>query len=162
VIIVTGLIFVVLFVVVTTWFVDLCNRPSINDAGFQKAKEWRMRSKLMNREENAGEGKGKVYDTFDTNMCNNHRVAGPGMMLHFRFQRFFIYWPLVWAILWTIIACFHNELFVLGTKKFGTPRHNCILVAWGYETQQRLMWTKVLFLVITYIGSFIAFLLILP
>merc|ERR1719277_1149717 len=31
---------------------------------------------------------------------------------------------------------------------------NCILVAWGYEAQQRLMWTKVLFLAIIYVGSF--------
>jgi len=53
----------------------------------------------------------------------------------------------------------HNELWILGTRKFGTPRHNCILVAWGYETQQRLMWTKVLFLAIVYVFSFVTFLL---
>merc|ERR1719335_1096564 len=81
------------------------------------------------------------------------------MLLHFRFQAFFIYWPLVVGAMWTILACFHNELFYLGTKKFGTPRHNCILVAWGYETQQRLMWTKVLFLAIVYVVSFVSFLL---
>jgi len=33
------------------------------------------------------------------------------------------------------------------------------LVAWGYETQQRLMWTKVLFLAIVYVASFIYFML---
>merc|ERR1740138_1200114 len=72
---------------------------------------------------------------------------------------FFIIWPIFVACVWTIIACFHNELFILGTRKFGTPRHNCILVAWGYETQQRLMWTKVLFLAIVYVVSFVSFLL---
>ena len=41
--------------------------------------------------------------------------------------------------LWRVV----KELFYLGTRRFGTPRHNCILVSWGYETQQRLMWTKV-------------------
>merc|ERR1740138_556772 len=72
---------------------------------------------------------------------------------------FFIIWPIFVAIVWTLLACFHNELFILGTRKFGTPRHNCILVAWGYETQQRLMWTKVLFLAIVYVVSFVSFLL---
>merc|ERR1719271_858964 len=102
-------------------------------------------------------GERRVYP-IDTNLCKTD-VAGPGRLLHFRFQAALIFWPLVIAILWTILACFHNELFVLGTRKFGTPRHNCILVAWGYETQQRLMWTKVLFLVIVYIFSFVSFLL---
>ena len=40
-------------------------------------------------------------------------------------------------------------------RKFGTPRENCILVSRGFETQQRLMWTKVTFLVITYIFTFV-------
>merc|ERR550537_288277 len=80
------------------------------------------------------------------------------MLLHFRFQFFLIVWPLVIAVVWTVLACFHNELFVLGTKRFGTPRHNCILVAWGYETQQRLMWTKVMFCALVYLGSFVSFL----
>jgi hypothetical protein len=64
-------------------------------------------------------------------------------------------WALFIAIVWTILACVHNELFILGTRRFGTPRQNCILVAWGYETQQRLMYTKVIFLVIVYIFTFI-------
>jgi len=81
------------------------------------------------------------------------------MLLHFNFQAFFIFWPLCCALLWTLIACFYNELFILGTRKFGTPRHNCILVAWGYETQQGLMWTKVMFLAIVYVFSFVTFLL---
>merc|ERR1719197_1193701 len=99
----------------------------------------------------------QVHDTFATNLCVKD-VAGPGMLLHFRFQLFFIIWPFCVALVWVALACVHNELFILGTRKFGTPRHNCILVAWGYETQQRLMWTKVLFLAIVYIGSFVAFL----
>merc|ERR1719197_2036200 len=100
----------------------------------------------------------QTYDTFATNLCVKD-VAGPGMLLHFRFQRFFIVWPFCCALVWVALACVHNELFILGTRKFGTPRHNCILVAWGYETQQRLMWTKVLFLVMVYVFSFISFLL---
>merc|ERR1719287_199704 len=92
----------------------------------------------------------------ETNLRNDS-VAGPGMRLHFRFQAFFIVWPFCVALVWVGFAVFHNELFIIGTRKFGTPRHNCILVAWGYETQQRLMWTKVLFLAIVYVGSFVSF-----
>jgi len=47
-----------------------------------------------------------------------------------------------------------GALFILGTRDFATPRQNCILVAWGYETQQRLMWTKVGFCYWVYVGTF--------
>jgi len=114
---------------------------------------WRSRSKiLMPRVE----GQQRHIWPIETNLCKVD-VAGPGMLLHFNFQAFFIFWPFCVACVWTVLALFHNELFILGTRKFGTPRHNCILVAWGYETQQRLMWTKVLFCVIVYIFSFVTF-----
>merc|ERR1719440_480194 len=77
------------------------------------------------------------------------------MLLHFNFQASIIVWALLVALCWVAIAFIvDNDLFILGTRKFGTPRENCILVAWGYETQQRLMWTKVTFLVIIYTSSF--------
>jgi hypothetical protein len=159
-IIIVGLIFVVLFTVVIVWFVDMCIRTPVNQESVVAAQNWRSRSKILkSKEECNEEGRRRhPYDTFEVNMCK-HNVAGPGMLLHFNFQAFFIIWPFCVACVWVALAIFHNELFILGTRKFGTPRHNCILVAWGYETQQRLMWTKVLFLVIVYIGSFVSFLL---
>merc|ERR1719310_2426872 len=76
-------------------------------------------------------------------------------MLHFNFQRAVIIWAAMVGALWAGMAFFIDwDMFILGTRKFGSPRNNCILVAWGYETQQRLMWTKVLFLAIVYVGSF--------
>lgn len=36
---------------------------------------------------------------------------------------------------------------ILGTRRAKTARQNCILVAWGFETQMRLMWTKIDFVV---------------
>merc|ERR1711862_429529 len=57
--------------------------------------------------------------------------------------------------LWVIFALTIDNALFLGTRKFGTPRENCILVAWGWETQSRLMWTKVLYLVIMYVSSFL-------
>merc|ERR1719163_2082126 len=67
-------------------------------------------------------------------------------------------WALFVALSWcTLIVFVDPALAILGTRKFGTPRENCILVAWGYETQQRLMWTKVSFLVIVYVFSVVSF-----
>jgi len=155
-IIVVGLIFAVVFVFIIVWVVDLCCRESVEggDDAVHKAEAWRSQSKIIDREGTSR----TIYDTFTTNLCS-HNVAGPGMMLHFNFQMFFILWPLACGLVWVVLALFHNELFIMGTRRFGTPRHNCILVAWGYETQQRLMWTKVVFLAIVYVGSFVSFLL---
>jgi len=150
-----GILFAVLFAIVIGWVVDMCCRASVNDESVRKAEIWRSRSKCLKPSE-PGQPR-HCYETLEVNLCNKE-VAGPGMLLHFNFQLFFIIWPLCCALVWVALACFHNELFILGTRKFGTPRHNCILVAWGYETQQRLMWTKVLFLAIVYVGSFISFL----
>jgi hypothetical protein len=161
------LVVLILVVTVTVWIVDWCHRPTINQDGVDKGISHRQRAKILMPKSLLPEGEEtrRVWDV-DTNMCKMSPIpgrkgvpAGPGMLLHFNFQAFFIFWPLVVAIIWTIIACFHNELFILGTRKFGTPRHNCILVAWGYETQQRLMWTKNLFLLIVYLFSFVTFLL---
>jgi len=154
-IIALAIVCAVLLTVVIVWVVDLCCRESINGEAVTRAEAWRSRSKILMPLAEADPR--HVYD-INTNLCNNP-IAGPGMLLHFRFQRFFIIWPFCVALVWVALACLHNELFILGTRKFGTPRHNCILVAWGYETQQRLMWTKVLFLAIVYVCSFVAFLL---
>merc|ERR1719262_1101626 len=96
-----------------------------------------------------------------TNLLTESRVAGPGMMLHFNFQMVLILWSFVVAIMWVAIAFADDprfdrlpDLMILGTRKFGMPRENCILVAWGYETQQRQMWIKVAFLAVLYVGTF--------
>jgi hypothetical protein len=90
---------------------------------------------------------------FDTNLCVTD-VAGPGMVLHFRFQAFLVLWAVAVALIWWCFCLRHEELYILGTRKFGTPRENCILVEWGWHTQHELMWTKVYFLIITYIFTF--------
>jgi len=150
----------VLGIVIVVWVGDLCCRETVNQDALTKAEAWRSRSKIMKHRDHQEVARGEqrhTYHCMETNLQKDF-VAGPGMRLHFRFQAFFIMWPLAVALVWVGLAVFHHELFILGTRKFGTPRHNCILVAWGYETQQRLMWTKVLFLAIVYVGSFISFL----
>jgi hypothetical protein len=141
----------VIFAIV--WIVDLILRPVSNEENLRHGEEFRSRQKLHTPKDH--EGGGRELWPLDTNLCTT-MVAGPGMLLHFNFQVFIMIWAFCVATLWVIMALVvDNALFVLGTRKFGTPRDNCILVAWGYETQQRLMWTKILFLVIVYIGSFI-------
>jgi len=141
--------------VLVAWFVDLCCRETVNEDEVKTALQFRSRAKIMQPKHIDGT---RHPWPLNTNLCRTD-VAGLGMVLHFNFQAFCIAWPLVIAIVWTVLACFHNELWILGTRKFGTPRHNCILVSWGYETQQRLMWTKVLFLVIVYLFSFVSMML---
>jgi hypothetical protein len=148
------LLLAVLVVALLVWVVDLCCcRKSINEAELNEGLQWRQRSKILQPKQENG-GARHVYPLC-TNLCRED-IAGPGMALHFNFQVFVIMWALFVAVTWSVLALFHDDLWILGTRRFGTPRHNCILVAWGYETQQRLMWTKVLFLAIVYIVTFIA------
>jgi hypothetical protein len=152
-IIISTIVVVAIMAVVIAWFVDLCCRETVNEAEVTKALHWRSRAKILQPKNLDGH---RHTWPLNTNLRKTD-VAGLGMLLHFNFQAFCIFWPLVIAMMWTVLACFHNELWILGTRKFGTPRHNCILVAWGYETQQRLMWTKVLFLAMVYVFSFMSF-----
>merc|ERR1719478_335099 len=131
-------------------------RPINNQQELTEAQNFRTRQKLHTPKDH--NGKRDLYP-LETNLCTE-LVAGPGMLLHFNFQVVLMIWAFWVATWWVIFAtCIDNALFVLGTRKFGTPRENCILVAWGYETQQRLMWTKVLFLLIVYVVSFASFLM---
>jgi len=137
---------------VVLWLLDMICRPNYNQIGLEHALAHREATKLRQpKDEN---GKRELFP-LTTNLLKTN-VAGPGMMLHFNFQVAIIIWALFVAGVWMAFAAGIDEaLWILGTRKFGTPRMNCILVAWGYETQQRLMWTKVLFLWIVYIFSFL-------
>jgi len=150
------MVFVVLIAFVVVWFVDLCLRPNINQREVEKAQRFRSRAKIHMPKADLAPGEARKVWPIDTNLCQRD-VAGPGMMLHMNFQAMLIIWPLFIAVCWTIIAFAieYPALFILGTRRFGTPRHNCILVGWGYDTQQRLMWTKVGFLWVAYASSFL-------
>jgi len=141
---------IVLFLVL--WVTDMGIRPSCNSAVLDHALEVREQQKLRMKKDATGR---RPLWPLSTNLLKS-QVAGPGMMLHFNFQFALIFWATFVAIVWMCFAQFVDaDLWRLGTRRFGTARENCILVAWGYETQQGLMWTKVLFLYIVYIGSFV-------
>merc|ERR1719313_1189794 len=81
-----------------------------------------------------------------TNLCSQD-VAGPAVTLLFNFQAAIIIWALGIIIAWKLTASYTDEaLLTLGTKTPETDRQNCIVVEWGYETQRRLMYVKVGFL----------------
>jgi hypothetical protein len=149
-----GIILLVLVILIVWWWIDMECRPVSNEKGIRIGELNRERQKVRMPEDlNKEPGSGREYWPLTTNLCRT-LVCGPGMTLHFNFQVVLIIWALLVAGCWYYFAAQHEELFILGTRKFGLARANCILVAWGSSTQQRLMWTKVTFLVIVYSMSF--------
>jgi len=146
-------------VILVVWAVDLMLRPVSNEAGLAHGLEDRSLSLLRKPKDDSGLDDSRGLWPLSTNMCKTD-VAGGGLLLHFNFQLMVIIWALVVGLTWCSFIWFVDPaLGILGTRKFGTPRQNCILVAWGYETQQRLMWTKVYFLIAVYSFTFVGCLL---
>merc|ERR1719414_2860719 len=76
--------------------------------------------------------------------------------MHFNFQFVIIIWGFFVACAWMVTATLVDpSLWILGTRRFGTPRDNCILVAWGYEKQHEFFWAKVAFLSVVYAFTFL-------
>mmetsp|Transcript_6233 Transcript_6233/g.16672 ORF Transcript_6233/g.16672 Transcript_6233/m.16672 type:complete len:944 (-) Transcript_6233:116-2947(-) len=144
-------VLLIVVILLVAWLCDMGFREISNPAGVLTGELFRERQKLCMPKE---EGRSRQLWPLATNLCRT-QVAGPGMVLHFNFQAGVIAWAVAVALAWVLMAAIiDGDLFILGTRAFGTPRSNCILVAWGYETQQRLMWTKVGFLYLVYIVSF--------
>mmetsp|Transcript_73374 Transcript_73374/g.202517 ORF Transcript_73374/g.202517 Transcript_73374/m.202517 type:complete len:970 (-) Transcript_73374:70-2979(-) len=147
-----GIVLLVVVVFLVVWIADLCTRPVTNAQALKEALDFRSCQKLRTPKE---DGEGRKLWPLNTNLLKK-TVAGPGMMLHFNFQFAVIVWALLIGFGWMVLAAIVDPaLFILGTRRFGTPRDNCILVAWGFEKQQALMWSKVLFLVIAYVVTFV-------
>eukprot|EP00929_Paragymnodinium_shiwhaense_P078131 TRINITY_DN4043_c0_g1_i1.p1 TRINITY_DN4043_c0_g1~~TRINITY_DN4043_c0_g1_i1.p1 ORF type:complete len:1037 (-),score=155.52 TRINITY_DN4043_c0_g1_i1:126-3074(-) len=164
-------------VLLTAWLVDMALRPASNEDQLHDALDF-TRRKLLHKQEDvpAEVARGDSSITFSrrlglqgtsghlmrigklwplsTNLCKQD-VGGSGLVLHFNFQVAVMVWALLVAGVWALLGfTIDSDLFVLGTKPFGTPRENCILVAWGWETQERLMPVKCVFIWVAYIGSF--------
>mmetsp|Transcript_45030 Transcript_45030/g.96089 ORF Transcript_45030/g.96089 Transcript_45030/m.96089 type:complete len:1022 (-) Transcript_45030:216-3281(-) len=145
-------------IIVVAWVVDLGRREITNANGLKHALEQRSRAKLRmpkDTPDNEGqESSSRQLWPLMTNLLTT-RVAGPGIMLQANFQAMIILWAIGVAVAWACLAYFvDNDLFIMGKRQAATPRENCIVVAWGHDTQQRLMWTKVLFTVALYVVSF--------
>jgi hypothetical protein len=78
-------------------------------------------------------------------------------MLYFRSFVFVVGWGIFLGICWAVTAAaVDSDLFRLGTKAIDTPRQLCQVVDWGYRTQHKLMYAKVLFVAFAYIATFLA------
>jgi hypothetical protein len=151
-----GVFFLVLLAIIVFWIVDMVMRPIYNGEVLMRSLQYRSHQKLRKVSEGGNDGfsNRELWPVF-TNMIRE-APAGAGMMLHFNFQAAVVVWGLCIGLGWVALAAIvDGALFTLGTRKYGSPRENCILVAWGYETQQRLMWTKVLFLQVVYVFTFV-------
>lgn len=151
---------------VVAWIVEVANRPITNKAGLLHGLHQRSRGKLrqpnIKFEDSHGDPNqarqnkhGRDVWPVDTNLCNEV-VAGPGLLLSFRFQVWVIIWGALLGVTWVLLGLFVDDvLFILGTRTYETPRQQCNVVAWGYETQHKFLWTKVLFCAVAYFLTFV-------
>ncbi|CAK0790030.1 unnamed protein product, partial [Prorocentrum cordatum] len=68
---------------------------------------------------------------------------------------FIIVWAVVMGSAWIYLGGGAEDLFIMGTRPWDSPREQCLVIAWGYETQHKLMWTKVAFLAFGYVFTFL-------
>ena len=79
------------------------------------------------------------------------------MVLHFDFMLAIILWDCGLASLWIVFAYNVNpELLVLGLFPAKTPQELRAVTLRGHEEQRQLMWVKVLFVVVAYVGTVVA------
>lgn len=135
------------------WILELACRFESNASGRDHGLHVRSRAKIHAPPDESGQR--KLYPLYSTNLCTT-KVAGPAVLLNFNFQAAIIAWALTLAAVWMIMGLLiDHDLFILGTRAAETARAKCIVTRWGRETQLRLMWAKVLFLVFAYVFSFI-------
>eukprot|EP00931_Biecheleriopsis_adriatica_P035637 TRINITY_DN20529_c0_g1_i1.p1 TRINITY_DN20529_c0_g1~~TRINITY_DN20529_c0_g1_i1.p1 ORF type:complete len:1001 (-),score=225.18 TRINITY_DN20529_c0_g1_i1:66-2657(-) len=128
-------------------------RARVNEEGLTQALA--ARSQAKPRQPKDANGERHLWPLL-TNLMKEPHVCGVGLQLQFNFQTAIIVWAFAVAVAWALLAYFVDDaLFILGTRRAITARQNCILVAWGFETQQRLMWTKIDFMVGLYIVTFL-------
>ncbi|CAE8594636.1 unnamed protein product, partial [Polarella glacialis] len=146
-------VLVVLLVVIIYYVWDLNSRSNTNPDGLRRALAFRSSQKY--RMQNTSGISGRRLWPLDTNLCKTS-IGGPGLLLHFNFQALVIGWGVVVGLGWIVLAfVVDNDLLVLGSRTYGSPYRNCILVSWGHVTQQRLMWTKIVYVSLVYAFTFI-------
>lgn len=141
------------------WYLELVNRPVVNQESLDYGLACRSRSKLRqpaNTEltDDPEVGPQLLYP-FWTNLCSTN-VAGPGNMLFFRFQAATLIWAIVLLSVWCAMVCYiDTDLFMLGLKQAKTPQQMCYVVKMGRKMQLKYVWVKVYWLVFAYTFSFL-------
>jgi len=138
--------------VVLAWVVDLARRPTVNQETLDYALLQRSRAKLhMPKDDEYS----RELWPLSTNLTKEV-VAGPQFRLAFNFQVTIIVWAFAIGIAWVVLAYVYDlELLQLGLHRAKNARQNCIVVAFGYETQRKLMYVKTCFLIGVYVFSFV-------
>lgn len=143
----------VLVGILAAWVVDLFRRPIVNQETLDYALKHRSHAKPhMPRDDDFD----RTIWPLATNLLEED-VCGPGLRLQFNFQVAIIVWALTIGVGWVILALNDREFFDLGLHRAESARQNCIVVAFGYEAQQRLMLPKTIFSICAYIFSFAFF-----
>mmetsp|Transcript_52534 Transcript_52534/g.94248 ORF Transcript_52534/g.94248 Transcript_52534/m.94248 type:complete len:920 (+) Transcript_52534:73-2832(+) len=138
------------------YLLELNLRPITNREGLEDGLAHRSKQKF--RAPNA-DRKARCLWPLSTNLCRT-AVGGPGLLLHFNFQAAVTAWAFVVGFGWLLLGLVvDEELLVLGRRSFGSGYRNCVLVAWGHATQQRLMGTKLCYVSFVYVASFLGSLL---
>ncbi|CAJ1357027.1 unnamed protein product [Effrenium voratum] len=139
-----------LVLLLLAYLVELHWRPVTNLCGLEHALAARSRSKYRVSSE-----LGRELWPLTTNLCRTS-VGGPGLLLHFNFLAVVVIWAAAVGLGWLVLGyAVDTELLILGRKQYGTAYRNCVLVAWGYTTQQRLLQIKILYLALVYVVTFI-------
>lgn len=106
------------------------------------------------RQESVAEAAERTMWPLSTNLMRED-VAGPGLLLHFRFQFAIIMWAFAVAIAWAVLGLIVDEdlLFKLGTQEATTPHMYCVLVAWGFRRTIELRVERLSFIFSLYVIS---------
>jgi flagellar basal body-associated protein FliL len=98
----------------------------------------------------------RVLWPLETNLRKEMTAAGRGTVLFFNFQAMIICWAGAVVLVWLFFAfTIDRELLWLGSREVYTKRMECFLTQWGQDTHRRLMWVKIMIVVVIYLVSFL-------
>eukprot|EP00927_Polykrikos_kofoidii_P002860 TRINITY_DN11144_c0_g2_i1.p1 TRINITY_DN11144_c0_g2~~TRINITY_DN11144_c0_g2_i1.p1 ORF type:complete len:1006 (+),score=180.70 TRINITY_DN11144_c0_g2_i1:60-3020(+) len=165
--IIIGVVLLFIVCAVVAWAISLAIAPVTNEETLKDSLALRSRSKLRKSkvlDDSEGVLSPRVKDRefwpITTNLAATD-VGGRGLVLFFNFHRAIIFWALTIGMAWYVCSLvIDSDLAILGLRRASTPRQNCIVVAWGYETQQALMYVKVGFCFGAYVFSFVGAILL--
>jgi len=148
----------VLSVAIGTWVWSLSKRANQIDniEGLERGLDTRSAAKLHQPLDPTNPDNPRELWPMSTNLLTTP-VAGNGVCHLFNFQFAIIMWSVGVVVAWLILGfVVDTDFFRLGTRSPGeTPRDNCIIIAWGFETQSRLMYAKYMFVLGLYVVTFI-------
>jgi hypothetical protein len=145
------------------WLVRLWLLPVTNEDGLREGLAFRSGLKLRvpfqlgqslaGLDPDVGSGDRPLWP-LSTNL-HAVQVAGPGLTLHMNFQLSLVIWASLITVTWVIFTYYTEpEMLVLGLHSSETPQELCSVTLTGKEIQNRILPTKVVFLVWMYLFTF--------